>query len=1437
MGVVYKARQLSLKRLVALKMVLHGPHAGDETLLRFRAEAEAVARLQHPNIVAIHEIGEWDGRPFFCLEYVDGGCLADQVKDQPLSPRRAAELVESLARAVHHAHLRGIIHRDLKPGNVLLTADGTPKIADFGLAKFDPNFAGDADGGGSHKTATNALIGTPSYMAPEQAGGHTRQIGPAVDVYALGAILYELLTGRPPFRGATALQTLEWVKHRQPTPPTRLRPKIHRDLETICLKALAKEPERRYASALALAEDLARFNAGEPILGRREGPVSRAWRFLRRNPLSAALAAGVVVAAVALAYFALDARRAREVTRLTRTLEAGLKPEAWTEAHLAAMDEAAARLAELAPEQAAAARQDLSRALAAAIRAELAAPTISADQVARLEGLLDLLARRDAEQGRALREVLAGRVAVPEVAINLTAPFDRLGEVFAPSQAGVDAGRTALVLKGPPKPGALTSRAVCRGTVQAEAVFAAGGWEAATELGLVLNDNLWHGQEIFCLAVSPDGSTAASGDKGGLVKLWDPRTGTVRESWAAHDGRPVNAVAFSPDGALLATAGGNGVVHVWDTDRGRLRRSFHAAGGKGVMAVAFSPSGRLLAFAGADSAVTLCDPQTGAERGVLKGHEGDVWALAFGPTDEVLASAGDDRAIRLWDVAAGRPRLTLAGHTAAVHGLAFAPDGSWLASAGKDETVRLWNPAGGAPLRTLVGPRDTVQALAVSPDGRLLAAASEDHTVWLYDPEGGRRQARLSGHSGWVSGVAFLADGRRLLSTAGDQTARVWDPATGSTVMELFAQRYTFSVGLEPRQGSAGGAAPAGLGRPADGWAVVAQVRRNHVLLRKQEVRLSDGPLHLQATRAGDRLAFRVNGREVLVSYDLLPLHPAGESYFGLLAPGGVRVEKLAATRSALPPAPSAMEQGDAALARGEYAQALEHFQEQARRAVAPAAQQEARCKAGLCLVALGRHEEAVRIFEDLVAKPGDRWPLVAAGQLWRLLLRAGRAAEANALIDSLTTHQFEELARTIPEQDRDAILAEYRPKGVYDFLRHNPHRVRDLTRAAAVEQLLAAPRDRQLQTRLLLVQAYHVEEQIERAVMEAEKLLRDPLVETPGERLELLHEYVWCLRRSPDRPAALEKARLVIDLHLFDSTGRPQRPYRVLYVDRARVHAARGEWDLAEKDLDELMDKDPPPERSSAYLEACLLRGFLRERRGDAAGAMEAWRQGYRATKKTGTFHILYGSILASLSDQLTPKDADEMVDRVIEQLVPQLPLVRLFLNRLFPQEELAVILRTMWQSERGREHARRIAFREASHAESLGVQVQLSAIPACRRGAFGGRTTPEQDEVIWQMATGWFDHFREGRVTNDDMMKIVTTWLGDTGAAGWKGVRDRLPAKLRADMAYIFAHRYALQGKAAEAAQFLETAARDAPPDAAVKPLAERELAELGRRPGPGR
>jgi tetratricopeptide (TPR) repeat protein len=595
MGVVYRARQVSLKRLVALKMVLAGPLAGPAELARFRAEAEAVARLQHPNIVQIHEVGEHQGGPFFSLEYVDGGSLAQKLRGGPLPGRQAAELVETLARAVHHAHQRGVVHRDLKPANVLLLADGTPKVTDFGLAK---RLEGDAG-----QTQSGAVMGTPSYMAPEQAAGKVKEVGPLADVYALGAILYECLTGRPPFRGDTLMATLQQVLTEEPVPPSRLQPRVHRDLETICLKCLRKDPRQRYPSAVAVAEDLARFGAGEAVLARREGLAGRLWRRVRRSPVIAAsvLAAVVVIAVAGVAVSRLG--QAGRLADVSAAFEKGLAEDDWSAAHLEHLEGLLAELQRLAPEKAGRDRDRLLDRFTRSIHDTLyARKALEPGDVERFTAAIDLLDSRDPERAKGLREDLKARERGLRPVLDLRPPFESLGQAFDPARVQVVDGALVARPGGPLVP----TRTPCEGNVEFDVVFEAPSWGSAAQVGVILGAGAGDRGYGFFLTLPPAGADdpSAKGDK---------PPATLDEARARRDGRLT--LQIRRDGAVQRTqrvkveAGPLRLRATREADRLTLRVNdqpalsfrdpFPAAGGPGVFGVCWPDGlrvGRLQAW-------------------------------------------------------------------------------------------------------------------------------------------------------------------------------------------------------------------------------------------------------------------------------------------------------------------------------------------------------------------------------------------------------------------------------------------------------------------------------------------------------------------------------------------------------------------------------------------------------------------------------------------------------------------------------------------------------------------------------------------------------------------------------------------------------------------------------------------------------------------------
>jgi WD40 repeat protein/tetratricopeptide (TPR) repeat protein len=812
MGIVYRARQVRLNRVVALKMILPA-RAGDEGVARFRVEAEAVARLQHPHIVQIFEIGEHDGQPFFSLEFVDGGSLAGQLDGTPWPAARAAEMVETLAQAVDAAHQQQIVHRDLKPANVLLDRAGQPKVTDFGLAKrLDVEMG---------HTQTGVIMGTPSYMAPEQAGGK-KDIGPAADVYALGAILYELQTGRPPFKAATPLDTVLQVLSEEPVVPSRLNPKMPRDLETICLKALAKTPARRYATARELAEDLRRFLNGEPIQARPVPTAERLWRWGRRHPaqVAAAVACAVLLSAVPAIVFTTIAkneavRLADEKNQLAEKnnglakdamqLAAEKENLAKTNEGLAQQEQKQRQLVEQQKQQIEEQKELVRRALYGA-QIKFADLAWQQNRMADLRRLLEPYRPRPGDDpNKTLRRfewnslwrlqqgdlpTLKGHngrvvsVCFSSDGVRLaSASWDKTVKVW-----DARTGQEALAIKGHQS----SATSVCfspDGTFLASASWGeVKVWDART------------GQEARSLGptgsftsvcFSPDGQRLAAsiGEqlKAGEVKVWDVRTGREVCSLKGFKG-PVHSVCFSPDGARLASASDEalvaGEVKVWDARTGREERSLKGLKGQ-VQTVCWSPDGALVA-GGSHQAVGVWDARTGQQVASLPGPPGFVTSVCFSPDRTLLACAcdgnflpGDQPGVKVWDLRTGGEPRSLKGSTS----VCFSPDGTRLASAGDDGTVKLWDACTGQEALALNGQTGWVHSVCFSPDGTRLASGSGHGMVKVWDARTGEEAHSLKGHTGKVYSVSFSPDGQRLASAGGDHKAKtgevkVWDLRT-----------------------------------------------------------------------------------------------------------------------------------------------------------------------------------------------------------------------------------------------------------------------------------------------------------------------------------------------------------------------------------------------------------------------------------------------------------------------------------------------------------------------------------------------------------------------------------------------------------------------------------------------------------------------------------
>ena len=713
MGLVYKARQISLNRVVAVKMLLTGELASRETLLRFRAEAESSADLRHPNILPIFETGEADGQHYFSMEYIDGPDLAEIVRDGPMAANRGARYVEAIARAIEYAHEHGILHRDLKPSNVLIDEHDQPRVMDFGLAKkLSPDSA---------LTLSGQLLGSPNFMPPEQASSKRGKVGRHSDVYGLGALLYHLLTGRPPFQAATLEETLQQVFEVEPVSPRTLVPSVPRDLETICLKCLAKEPGHRYLTAEAVAEELGRFQRGEPIHARPVRWVGKTWRWCRRKPLVAGLAASVALLLLVLAIGG----------PIVATRQSVL----------------AQRNLQLAEQ---------TRELAYAY--DLAAAWQSWD-IGKITRAIDLLERHRPEPGqRDLREFT----------------WRYLWNLCLPAVESPRAENPVPVFLSAVSPdGSLLATSGAWGNVTI--------WNVATR---TIERQLSTGERFAgALAFSPDGRQLVSTGgylplgSTGTLQVWDVATDAnlFQAEFGGHAG------AFSPpDGRWFAVAKWNTIAVLDVEENWEVARRWEVDP-PGIWNLRWSPDGTQLVSAGKGHTAAIWDAASGEKQIALQGHEGEVRSAVFSPDGHLVVTVSEDKTVRFWDVASGAElEDERYAHAAEVEGLAWSRYGNWVASASDDGLVKLRNRTTKSEW-TLRGHSQGVKPIQFAQNDATLITGSLDSTILFWDLAELPPNDTLEGRNGSLSPVAFSPESR-IVATVSAEPSHIllWEVATGT---------------------------------------------------------------------------------------------------------------------------------------------------------------------------------------------------------------------------------------------------------------------------------------------------------------------------------------------------------------------------------------------------------------------------------------------------------------------------------------------------------------------------------------------------------------------------------------------------------------------------------------------------------------------------------
>jgi len=851
MGIVYRARHRSLGREVALKLLLAGAFASPDFVQRFRREAAAAASLRHPHIVGVYEVGEVEGQPFLAMEYVAGRTLADLVREHPLPPRDAARYLKTMAEAVEHAHAHGLLHRDLKPSNVLVDLEDQPRVTDFGLAKrLD---------GSTDLTVTGQMMGSPNYLSPEAALGSEQALSPASDVYSLGATLYHLLTGRPPLLAGSLAETLVQVREQTAVAPRLLNPAIPRDLETICTRCLEKDSAQRYATARELAEELGRWLRGEPIRARPATPAERAWKWTRRHPARAALAATVVLAGAALTatslWFNLHLTAARNDTEHNRRLSETNRLAA--EANAAASHERLVRMQVLTGNRLMTEGDSLAAALwfaealrsgpgaAGNLRSELphrrrlAAAWAAAPRLVHLDRIEDWRTFVDtgkamADQDRPFRPEQGESVQVRVVrrdgtTVTFTDP-DAAGArtEFLPAASYTSdvmfdpTGRRALVFArdysqrvwnlatgeplAPVQPGdgyGVPPRWNPDGQSWFSVRQEGARWfierrRVAAPQAAPLRTPV--DSQLFTFELDPGGRWLASAHWDGTVRLWMANTlEPVGEPLQHANG--ISTIAFSPDGSRLATGGWGEEVRVWSVPAGRLLTPPLRMDSKASQ-LAFSPDGRYLhTFAESKLAQTwdLFRPEPPALPGPVTG----TLALTANFAGAIVSWA-TDRRVHFWrpTQAAGEAEFRHSQSESIAEGaprqLELSADGQFAAGIFAEGLALIWEVASGALRHRLPLGNSVPVHASFSPDGHWFAVASTDGFIRRFRNETGTELGPPLDHGGPLHRLAFSADSRWLASGGGDRTAKLWETENGRAVATLPHERPVVRLDFHP---------------------------------------------------------------------------------------------------------------------------------------------------------------------------------------------------------------------------------------------------------------------------------------------------------------------------------------------------------------------------------------------------------------------------------------------------------------------------------------------------------------------------------------------------------------------------------------------------------------------------------------------------------------
>jgi len=1412
MGKVYKGRDTRLDRLAAVKVPHPQLSSDPESLARFLREARSAASLRHPNICAIYRVADADARPFIAMEYIEGTTLKDLADTGELSPRESLQLVSKVAEAVEFAHQRQIVHRDIKPGNILIDGEtGEPILTDFGLAK-------QLDDLDVAMTQTGQIMGTPAYMAPEQASGEQDKIGPPVDTYAVGAVLYHLLCGRPPFVGGLS-EILASLASEEPVPPRKRLPSIHRDIDTICMKALAKSPLDRYESCQALADDIDRFLAGEAIVAKPEGVLRKSTRWLKRR---AALATSLTIAAAVLilglwlwkvgSESQRSATQQRAINTLSTDIDASFDRVDWTPEKVAEVEAKIDELETLQTDEAKTRRTRLVQSVNRAIYSTLANPRLATEDGTTLSELSAWLAVQDKALGDAAEAAIQSRLADWNHVVAETAA--QTSESTVPQLVAFNAPTFSRF----------------------NATF--NDLRANQTVGLVLN-HTGHSTRIDRLEISPDQSMLASHAEGDNIALWDLKKWKLNGWIDCADANP--QLSFFGNDLLLVQAPAMKELSIWNISKSPFEKL------KTLAANDFACEKNRLAVVN-DSGIQVYTQ--GLEANSIDDTT-KYLHCAISADSRVLSTINDNGEVAKWsllgeeysqnEVPTSMPDPTT---------LSLSGNGKFLAIANDARVLELWDLEEKKVIK-----KETFVALPWTP--RFL---SEPVALVIYDGDFGhlwriagdevkvnRTDRHITGCPPVIDDGLYALDNSNLQiwTTKGLKDDSEWRPhyefrflESDASCLAIAGQEYVRGgnngrIEIRNTQTNFEDSATIDIGGergyrceilvgPTREGAICRLLSGTLELARTtiSAQQLGSDAITLEILRLGRQITVSLNNEEVMSYEELLAAGTEENSMAAVFSSPGVTVSDIDGFVRRAASDPSGLERGDLLFQNGDFEQAKEFYSEFSLNRRDEFAQ-EARYKRAMCLFELSESDQAIETLQTLQAEEGDHWPVLALFQEWLQLSSTitpkwrrhkdasaqdmANEARVKVLFDVMRADpRFEQdgkisFLRHVPLQNRVNILEPfYSPlQGYTHVFAHRPNLIEDYERANEIAKLLQVEDGGRQQFQ------YAIACQLKRNRKLALQVLRDLVNKHPQA------EYIEALSALQRQDGHLE-IKLIND-HLLDDEQKTRPLFITLLLERARIYKAEENWEAAQQDLDEFLANDHAPVKRIP--EAYLMKGAILEHQEKIDEATECYRESVKAYFRSDNVPKLgdnwelreqFYLIALSWAGDFTPEEANRLIGNLFDR-IGNWDLGSLFSKKIGAQKALiAANMRIYPRSSMGEETCAKIVWGELRMADRVRTPfVEIGSLAAVQ-AAWSQEATDAEIALIIALINEAFDLYVECPepqpvLNTGHLISGAFAWTGFIGVPGWAAFETQMSDRpeFLAKIAYLLARRYQTIGK----------------------------------------